>query len=219
MELFHFDIETCAEYKTLNDFKSNDNRGYELFKNKHEKLWSTKYESLDESYLENAPIVSTYGKICCISFGFLDNQGQSKISSFYGEDEEQIVTNFNNLLKRIEVKPFKLCGFRILSFDLPWILHKLHKYRIEPASIIYNYDKKPWETRVVDMADDFKQKFAYMFSFDEMLYELGIKSPKEKMHGSEVHGKFWDGKFEEIKEYCECDVSASIDASKLIYKL
>lgn len=217
MELFHMDIESCAEYKDFNSFKLNDERGSSLFESKYNKMgWSEKYSDINEAYLENAGIISTYGRICCISFGFIDNTGSNKISSFYGEDEKYIVESFNNLLKRVESK-FKLCGFRINYFDIPWVLHKLHKYNIEPANIIYLYDKKPWDLRIVDLSDDWKSKFAWAFSFDEMCYELGIKSPKDKMNGSEVHKYYWEGKTEEIKIYCEKDVNASIEASKKIY--
>lgn len=217
-ELFHIDIESCAEYKDFDSFKLNDERASSLFESKYNKMgWSEKYSDINEAYLENAGIISTYGKICCISFGFIDNSGANKISSYYGEDEKYIVESFNNLLKRIENK-FKLCGFRINYFDIPWILHKLHKYDIEPANIIYLYDKKPWELRIVDLSDDWKSKFAWAFSFDEMCYELGIKSPKDKMNGSEVNKYYWLGKTEEIKTYCEKDVLSSIEASKKIYK-
>jgi hypothetical protein len=41
---------------------------------------------------------------------------------------------------------------------------KLHKYGIEPANIIYLYDKKPWDCKIVDMSDDWKSKFAWAFS-------------------------------------------------------
>jgi hypothetical protein len=68
--------------------------------------------------------------------------------------------------------------FRINYFDIPWVLHKLHKYGIEPANIIYLYDKKPWDCKIVDMSDDWKSKFAWAFSFDEMCYEIGVMSPK-----------------------------------------
>jgi len=212
------DIESCAEYKDFDSFKLNDERGSSLFESKYNKMgWSEKYSDINEAYLENAGIISTYGRICCISFGFIDNSGVNKISSYYGEDEKHIVESFNNLLKKIETKNFNLCGFRINYFDIPWILHKLHKYDIEPANIIYLYDKKPWDLRIVDLSDDWKSKFAWAFSFDEMCYELGIKSPKDKMNGSEVHEYYWLGKTEEIKIYCEKDVNASIEASKKIY--
>ena len=219
MELFHFDIETSGQYKDYETFLLEDERGAKLFESKYKKLgWEEKYSSIDEAYLENAGIVSTYGKIVCISFGFIDNYGESKISSFYGDNEEEIVNNFNELLKKIERKNFSLSGFRVNYFDIPWVLHKLHKYGIEPASIIYLYDKKPWDVRVVDMADDWKQKFAWAFSFDELCYELGVVSPKDLINGSDVHKYYWSGRVEDIKTYCEKDVEASIEVSKKLYK-
>ncbi len=218
MELFHFDIETCGEYQDYDSFLDSDERGARLFQSKYQKMnWSEKYVDINEAYIENAGIISTYGKICCISFGYELN-GEKHIRSFYGEDEKDIVESFNNLLKKIEAKNFNLCGFRINHFDIPWVLHKLHKYGIEPANMIYMYDKKPWDMRITDMSDDWKQKFAWAFSFDEMCYELGVESPKSEMNGSEVHKAYWRGRIEDVKNYCEKDVNSSIECSKKLYK-
>jgi predicted PolB exonuclease-like 3'-5' exonuclease len=218
MELFHWDIETCGAFPDWSTFLENDERGARLFESKYNKMmWSEKYTDINEAYIENAGIISTYGKICCISFGYVDSSGESRISSFFGEDEREIVESFNNLLKKIETKNFNLSGFRIAHFDIPWVLHKLHKWGIKPASIICPYGKKPWEMRIVDMADDWKQKFAWAYSFDELAYELNIKSPKDSMNGSQVHKYYWDGKIEEVKNYCEKDVEVSIEVSKRIY--
>lgn len=220
MELFHFDIEVASSYKDFKTFEDKDIRGSNLFRKKFEKMnWIDKYNSIDECYLQQAGIITTYGNICCISFGYINNEGVSTINSYYGEDEKDIVYKFNELLKKVETKNFKLCGFRILYYDIVFILHKLHKYDIKPANILYMYDKKPWESRIVDMSEDYKQKFAYAFSFDEVCYELNIDSPKDKMDGSEVGLKYWEGKYDEIKDYCEKDIKACIDVSKLIYNI
>lgn len=218
MELFFFDIETCGLYPNFETFKIEDERGSKLFESKFSKmLWNEKYDSIDEAYLENSGIISTFGKICCISFGFIANAGNYQIKSFYGNDERQVIENFNDLLKKIETKNFNLSGFRITHFDIPWILHKLHKYEIKPANIILPYNKKPWELRIVDMFEDWKGKFAWSPSFDEMCYELNISSPKESMNGSQVHKFYWQNRLEEIKDYCEKDILACIQASKKIY--
>jgi predicted PolB exonuclease-like 3'-5' exonuclease len=219
MELFHFDIETAGKYPDFNTFKQNDQKGASLFEAKYNKMeWHLKYKDVDEAYLNNSGIISTYGRIVCISFGFIDNEGNSKISSYYGDNEEEIVTSFNNLLKKIETKNFNLSGFRILHFDIVWILRKLSKYRIEPANIIYTYDKKPWDMRITDMSDDWKGKFAWSNSFDELSYELGVPSPKSNINGSDVHKYYWSGRVEDVKTYCEKDVEACIEISKIIYK-
>lgn len=218
-DLFHFDIETAGNYPDWETFKSNDLRGAKLFEGKYNKMnWEEKYGSIEEAYLDNAGIISTYGRIVCISFGFLDDKGEKKIRSFYGDDEKDIVESFNNLLKKIETKNFNLSGFRILYFDIPWVLHKLHKYGIEPTNMIYMYDKKPWDMRITDMSDDWKGKFAWAFSFDEMCYEIGVQSPKDNMNGSEVHKAYWNGEVDNIRQYCEKDVSSSIDCGLKIYK-
>ena len=218
MELFHFDIESCGEYPDYNTFLLEDERGAKLFESKFKKMgWESKYENVETAYLESAGIISTYGKICCISFGYVNDSGEKQIRSFYGEDEREIVNNFNELLKKIETKSFKLSGYRIFYFDVPYVLHKLHKYGIKPANIIYLYDKKPWDSRIVDIADDWKGKFAWAFSFDEVCYELGVQSPKENMNGSEVHEYYHKGKLEDIKRYCEMDVSSSIDVGNILY--
>lgn len=218
MDLFFFDIETAGEYGDYYDFIDNDKRGSELFENKYNKMeWDKKYTSVNEAYLDNAGIIPTYGRIVCISFGYIDNDGNDRISSYYGDDEKDLVEKFNELLKRIETKNFNLSGFRILYFDIIWLLHKLNKYGIKPANIITIHDKKPWEMRVTDMSDDWKGKFAWSFSFDEMAYELGVESPKDNMKGSDVHVAFHDGRIDEVKTYCEKDIKACIEVSKKIY--
>lgn len=217
MELFHFDIECAGEHRDYDEFKKADERGARLFEGKWKRMgWDQKHV-LADSYLDQSGIIPTYGRICCISFGYSGQEGEPLIRSFCGEDERDIVSSFNDLLKKIERKSFRLAGFRINHYDVPWVLHKLHKYGVEPAGIIRPYDKKPWEMRIVDMAEDWKQKFAYSFSFDEMAYELGIKSPKEAMDGSMVHQYYHQGRIDDIRRYCEADVETCILAAKMIY--
>jgi len=217
IDIFMFDIETTSQYENIEEFKHNDNKGYNLFFKKFEKYnWCDKHGDIGKAYLEEGPIISTYGKIICISFGYIDN-GQQRVSSFYGDDEKDIVNRFNELLRKIEKKNFKLGGYRILYFDIPWLLHKLYKYKIKPADIITLYNKKPWENRIVDISEDWKLRFAYAYSFDEVCYQLGVESPKDNMNGSEVHVAYYQGRIEDIKRYCESDVRASIEVSKLIY--
>jgi len=219
MELFHFDIETACNYPNWENFLSEDERGAKLFESKYHRMnWEEKYSSIEEAYLEQGGIISTYGRIVCISFGYIDNEGNNKISSYYGDNEEDIVNSFNNLLKKIETKNFNLSGFRVNYFDIPWVLHKLHKYGIKPANMIYLYDKKPWDVRVIDLSDDWKTKFAWAFSFEELCYELGVVSPKDIINGSDVHKYYWSGRVEDIKTYCEKDVNSSIEVSKKLYK-
>jgi predicted PolB exonuclease-like 3'-5' exonuclease len=217
-DLFHFDIETVSQYENFDEFKIHDERGSTLFENKFNKMnWNDKYADVNQAYIENAGVISAYGKIVCISFGYFHN-GEKKIKSLYGDDEKDIVVRFNEALKYIEKKNFNICGFKINYFDIPWILHKMAKYGIEPCDIIYTYDKKPWDMRVVDMSNDWKSSFFWSYSFDELCYELGVDSPKNSLDGSKVHETYWGGDIDSIVSYCEDDVSSSMDASTKIYK-
>lgn len=220
-ELFHFDIETCGSYPNFTEFKLNDPKGAALFQGKFDKMnWEEKYGTVDEAYLSMSGVISTYGRICCISYGFQHN-GEIRINSSFGTDEKEILIEFKKVLERVEKKNYDLCGFRILYFDIPFILHKMHKYDIDPPEILKVYDKKPWEMRVRDISEDWRQKFAWSFSFDEVCYEIGVESPKTNMNGSHVHDKFWshnNKQLEEIKDYCESDVRASIQVENKIYR-
>lgn len=219
MEFFYWDIETCGQHETFKDFEMIDERGSNLFKSKYEKMnWVEQYGSIDNAYLEQSPVISTYGKICCISVGYVGDSGEKKLKSYFGDNEEKILNEFNELMKSVEKKSFTLLGYRIFYFDVPWVLHKMHKYNIVPASILYMYDKKPWESRMRDLSEDWKQKFAYTLSYDEVCYELGVDSPKSKMSGKDVHKTYWKGDYEAIAEYCEQDVSTLFDVAKKVYK-
>ncbi len=211
------DIETRGNYKDYQEFCDNDERGAELFRTKYNKLGWYKEMTIGEAYTTYSPIISTFGSICCISVGMTNSSGDKKIHSFYGDNEREILESFNKALEKIQMKDLTLCGYRIFNFDIPWLLHKFHTYRIIPADIINIYGKKPWELRIVDMFDDWKIKSTHTASLDDICYELGIKSPKSELDGSKVHAYYWEGKLDEIKDYCECDISVSIDISKIIY--
>lgn len=218
-ELMYFDIETVGEYSDFTSFEKNDKRGAELFSDKFLRTQlNNKYDSINEAYIKESSVLSTFGKIVCISFGFTDNNGEIRIKSFYGDDERDIVDSFNETLKKIEQKNFNLSGFRILHFDIIWLLRKLAKYNITPANIIYMYNKKPWEARIVDISDDWKLKSNTFTSFDEMCYELEIDSPKLIMNGSMIHEYYHNGNIEDIKNYCESDIKALIECGNKLYK-
>ena len=219
MDLFYFDIETISKYKNYTDFVLLDEIGANIFKRKYEKTeWKNKYESVDDCYLNTGGISPTYGKIVCISCGYFDN-GEKRISSIYSDNEIDVINKFNELLLKIEKKNFKVSGYKILTFDIPYFLHKCHSHNITPASIILTYQKKPWETRIIDIADDIKGKMTYNFSLEELCYEFGVLNPKSILDGSKVSETYWNGGLEKIKEYCEMDIYATMDISKIIYNL
>jgi hypothetical protein len=95
------------------------------------------------------------------------------------------------------------------------------KYDLKIPSLLRTYNIKPWEMNVVDLSEiwRFNGTLEHM-SFDEMLWSLGIKSPKDDIRGEDVNLVYWvDDDLERIKTYCEKDVKYSIEASKKLFHL
>ena len=201
----HIDIETCGNFPTFKQFEENEPRGAQLFVDRYGK----DYDDMGKAYSDNCGLSSTYGKICCVSFGFEKKDGVIDINSIVNEDEEILVRALAANLKKFTNHGFALAGFYINHFDIPFIVHKLWKYNLEIPSIL-ELNKKPWETSNVDLFDYYKQGDYRGKNFDEVCYELNIKSPKDKISGKDVHGKYWNNYLDEIQEYCEKDISASI---------
>lgn len=217
MKLMHFDIETRGQYIDFNSFEANEEHGSKIFRQKYDTYLHKDFESIDEAYLNRCSLVSTYGSICCISMGFQIDDNEMNINSIYGEDEKEIILKFNKNLEKASKNGFYLTGYNIKHFDIPWVLHKMHRYGIVPAPILNIYNIKPWEMRVIDMYEDWKQKTYSTYSFEEVCYELGVQTPKDDICGKDVHPLYWKGELERIKVYCEKDIKASIEVEKKIY--
>lgn len=217
--LFYFDIETVGQYRNLYEFEEADKRGYELFVKKHKRYWILQEATASPAaaYIRYAPTISTYGKIVCISFGYFHDKNDRgyTVNSIYGDDEELIIKEFAELLEKVSRKHMYLSGYNINSFDIPWVVHKMSKYGVDVPVIMRVYGKKPWEVPSVDLFDYWKLSYRLFYSFDEVCYELGVKSPKDIIDGSEVHNVYWETKdLEMIKTYCEKDVFHSMEVAK-----
>ena len=95
------DIETVPQYPSYEDSSPEEqalwNRKAEFLKKGEEDTASTLYQ--------RAGIYAEFGKIICISTGFLSiqhNERQFRIKSFYGDDEEELLTEFANMLTKFK---------------------------------------------------------------------------------------------------------------------
>ena len=211
--LFYFDIETAGKYKDFQTFEDSDPRGAELFKlkikkrklqNPHDDRWQG---SLDEVYKKNSTIVSEYGKIVCLSYGYYNNNNELKVGTLSG-DEKDILTKSEEIFGQVARIGKIVAGYNIKGFDLPWLFKKMLEYGITPPSNVSTYNKKPWEITAIDFMEIWKSTSWEYATFDEMAYSLNVPSPKESMDGSKVHGAYHNGQIDEIIKYCENDVIA-----------
>ena len=206
------DIETVGIYHSLEEAYSQDQTLAELWIKRCK--WLQKNidpgESSDPHDLweSKSSLHPEFAKIICISFGVFSGSLE-KITSFYGDDEKDILEKSNKILANSRTKNFKIAGQNIKNFDIPFIGKRMLINSIVPDTIIQTWNKKPWETSFTDLAEIFSfgawgQSFT---SLELMSHVLGVKSSKDKMEGSKVHNSYWkENRIEEIKEYCESDV-------------
>jgi hypothetical protein len=212
-----FDVETAGAAQSLQDLKENNPR--------LAKLWERRviyYRSINENYRdadsslifqEKAGLEPEFARVVCVSFGTWHTEGSVEYfrqTSFYGENEMEILEKTNKVFLNAQAKGLKLCGHNIKGFDVPCLGKRMIYNGINPAQIINVWDKKPWEIPFLDTSEVFafgswsQQKY---LSLDLLSCSLGVESPKEDIDGSQVHNIFWlEGDHEKIKTYCEKDV-------------
>jgi DNA polymerase elongation subunit (family B) len=213
-----FDIETAGLYPTLQEAKEADPHLAELWIKRCK--WLHKQvepgESTDPSdlWLTRSSLHPEFGRVVCVSFGVLTQEGTERITSFYGEDEKDILEKSNKVLANSRSKGFKIAGQNIKNFDVPYLGKRMLINKIVPDSIIQTWNKKPWETSFIDLAEIFAfgawgQTFS---SLDLISHVLGVPTSKDNMDGSQVHENYWENKsFDSIKDYCEQDVVCTIN--------
>ena len=225
----YFDIETAGKYPDLETLKNQDKIGYNLFlrkiDRKSDQFKDWKEVDPNDVYKNKVSLIPEFGKVVCVSVGIIkEDEGEDKfvINSFYGKDEEKIIKDVHKVFNKFSYKTlFGLSGFYIKGFDIPWLNRKFMEYGLEIPNLFKNFKVKPWEMNVLDLAEAWKgYSTLESVSFEEMLYLLDIKSPKEIMKGSEVHDYFWvKDDLEKIKKYCEADVKSCLEAGKKIIPL
>lgn len=219
-----FDIETAGLYRTLEELKENDNHLAELWVKRCK--WLQKQiepgESTDpvDLWLNRSSLHPEFGRVVCVSFGLFTSEGVERITSFYGEDEKDILEKSNKILANSRSKGYKLAGQNIKNFDVPYLGKRMLINKITPDPIIQTWNKKPWETAFLDLAEIFAfgswgQTFS---SLDLISHVLGVPTSKENMEGSQVHSYYWSGgrAIESIKDYCEQDVICTMNCFKEI---
>ena len=210
-----FDIETAGDEKNISYLTD---RAKDLFIRRYEKrsnngnFWGG--ETPEEAYLKKCSLIPIYGRIVCISLGYIKNDDM-KIKSFTG-DESDILKNSSVHFNNANNLQWSLCGYNIKNFDIPWLNHKFVRHGIKIPYFISTIGKKPWELNVFDLFEYSSSNTDYP-SFDEMCHEWGISSPKTEMSGDKVHEYFWDGRIDEISRYCQSDVRACIEMYLKIY--
>lgn len=207
--ILFLDVETVSQkpnYKELDE--------------ETKKLWDTKAASLKKQketetsadIYNRAPIYAEFGKIICISVGFIASiKGKRvfRVKSFYDTDEKVLLENFISLLnKSFNRKDAVLCAHNGKEFDFPYLGRRIIINGLKLPKALQLIGKKPWEVPHLDTMElwrfgDYK---AYT-SLKLLAHALRVATPKDDIDGSMVNKVYWqDRDLKRIVAYCQKDV-------------
>ena len=202
------DIETVPQYPS-----------HKTVPESWKELWAKKAETLKRSETDNAEslypragIYAEFGKIICISVGFIAwSEGKEvfRMKSFAGDDEAKLLTDFAAMLRtHFNRDTQRLCGHNIKEFDIPYIARRMVINGIELPVLLDISGKKPWEIPHLDTMEMWKfGDYKSYTSLNLLATCLGIPTPKDDIDGSMVHVVYYEERnIERIVRYCQKDV-------------
>jgi len=208
-DILFIDIETVPAKEQFEDLPV---RMQELWTKKTKFL--RKNDEEPSEFYPRAGIYAEFGKIICISAGILFEENgvrKMKIRSYAGEDEQELLMNFRNMLSEYASKRrIELCAHNGKEFDFPYIARRLLINGIQLPDSLDVAGKKPWEVPFIDTLElwrfgDYKQ----YTSLNLLTQIFNIPTPKDDIDGSMVFEVYYKEKdLPRIIRYCEKDVLA-----------
>jgi len=219
-DVLFLDIETVPKTAQFDSLNNDEKELWEEKKGKHK----TEDETTSEYYFNNAGIFAEFGRIICISVGWISQNGMFstfELTSFYGDDEQKLLKDFTLFLKQraSTARNLALCGHNIREFDVPYICRRLIMNGLKlPDYFDHLQTKKPWEAGLLDSMDWWKfGDFKNYISLKLLAFCLGIPSPKDDISGKDVGKVYWQQHgLERIKTYCQKDV---LTVAQILLKL
>ncbi len=220
--ILFLDIETVSQYPKYDQLSDRlkplwEKKAKSILRKYDEELTE---EEIAQTYTDRAAIFAEFGKIVCISVGFISRDKDSlkatlRLKSFANKDEKTLLLEFAELLNQHYNNPNKhgICGHNIKEFDIPYICRRLIINQLPLPAIVNIAGKKPWETKhLIDTLTLWKfGDYKNYTSLNLLTAIFDIPSPKDDIDGSQVGVTFWneDDGLERITAYCEKDVLAT----------
>jgi DNA polymerase elongation subunit (family B) len=207
--ILFLDIETVPQFATFSDLSDKTKALWD----KKSSYFRSDGQTASEVY-EKAGIYAEFGKIVCISAGFITKDKKPygiRIKSYAGKDEKKILSVFSKMLDTYSSgKQLYLCAHNGKEFDFPYIARRMLINGIQLPILLDNAGKKPWEVKHLDTLELWKfGDYKHYTSLDLLTAIFDIPSPKYDIDGSMVAGVFWnDDDLNRITEYCQRDVLA-----------
>jgi len=211
-KILFFDIETVPLEQNYDDLNE-----------KTQNLWDKKTRFLQERegvnaerIYDKAGIYAEFGKVICISVGFVLHKGgeeQIRLKSFFAKEEKTLLQEFIDLLNGYyNSSQYYFCAHNGKEFDIPFLSRRILINGLKLPHLLNNAGKKPWDIKHIDTMDLWKfGDFKHYTSLELLTHIFNIPTPKDDIDGSQVAKVYYEDKdIDRIVNYCEKDVVATI---------
>jgi predicted PolB exonuclease-like 3'-5' exonuclease len=211
-QVLFIDIETVPQYA---EFDQVPDTWKDLWQKKAASLLRSREDETIESIYPRAGIYAEFGKIVCISCGFLQGSGDQRklvIKSLSGDNEAQLLAEFSTILEKWNNgtgnEARYLCAHNGKEFDFPYLCRRMIINNIPLPSLLNIAGKKPWEITHLDTLELWKfGDFKNYTSLNLLATALSIPTPKDDIDGSMVWEVYWkERNLDRIVAYCQKDV-------------
>ena len=210
--ILFIDIETVPQRESYDEL---DEKEREFWNLKANFISKGNHDDTPDSLYERAGIYAEYGKVICISCGFIhsqDGRDEFRSSSFTG-NESDVLIGFRDLLESNKNRFKALCAHNGREFDFPYLCRRMLINDIDLPELLSIHGKKPWdlEDQLLDTLllwrfGDYKN----FTSLSLLCHIFNIPTPKDDISGADVRDVFYrDNDIDRIREYCEKDVKAT----------
>ncbi|MBK9328094.1 MAG: 3'-5' exonuclease [Sphingobacteriales bacterium] len=218
-DILFIDIETVPGVRSFHELDAYVQELWEEKKGRHK----GENDEPEDFYFNNAGIFAEFGKIICISVGWLAQDGMFQgfeLRSFAGDDEVKLLKDFSFFLKKqASLRSMVCCGHNIKEFDVPYICRRMLIHNLKLPDYFESLQaKKPWEAGLLDTMDLWKfGDYKNYISLKLLAHCLGIPSPKDDISGKDVGRVYWqDNGLQRIITYCQKDV---LTTAQIVLKL
>jgi len=162
-----------------------------------------------------ASIHPDFGKIICISLGYIGEAEEIHLKSLAGEDEFQILNEFNSIIANHNGIYIHYNG---LNFDIPFIIQRMTYYRLAPAgrtiANLRRYSADP-HLDIMMLYYNWDLSRALPLGILAELHEL--PSPKGELSGEKVYDAYQRGEWDRIVRYCEFDTATTLNLWRKLF--
>lgn len=208
-KILFLDIETTSAVKSYDELSDDFKKHWE-----HKSNFIAKEDEKPFETYSRAGIYAEFGKIVCISVGFINIENgikQLRLKSFYNHDEAELLIDFFELLNKHYNTPQHIfCAHNGKEFDYPYIARRGLVNGLNIPDILDLAGKKPWEVQHLDTLQLWKfGDYKHFTSLSLLTTIFNIPTPKDDIDGSMVNKVYWEeNDLERIATYCQKDVIA-----------